>query len=202
MKQRVLVLNRAWQPVNIVGMRRAINLLFQEHAQVIHADASGHRVMPLAEWLAFSEKHPDPANSIRAVRLAVLAPSVLLLTEYDRLPRREVRFSRRNVYLRDAHRCQYCGRVFEVAELTLDHVVPREKGGKTNWENIVTACSRCNAKKANRLPNLAGMVLRKLPARPKWRAFLTAFAGEEEAAPWLPFIGAPPKDRARADSPQ
>lgn len=188
MKKRVLVLNKAWQPVNIVGMRRAINLLFQGNAQVVHDDGNGHHTYALDEWLEFSEKHPAPGESIRAVRLAVRAPSVLLLTGYDRLPRREVRFSRRNVYLRDGHRCQYCGRVFAPAELTLDHVVPRDRGGKTNWENIVTACVRCNARKADRLPLQAGMVLRKTPARPKWRAFITAFAAEEDAAAWLPFV--------------
>jgi len=189
MKNRALVLNKAWQPVNIVGMRRALTLMFQGHAQVVHAEADGaHRVFTLAEWMDYSERHPDAARSIRAVRLALLAPSVLLLTEFDRLPRREVRFCRRNVYLRDGHRCQYCGRVFSPGELTLDHVVPRELGGRTTWENIVTACARCNARKANRLPLQAGMTPRKAPARPRWRAFLSVLADTEREGAWQPFI--------------
>lgn len=191
LENRVLVLNRGWQPVNIVGVRRAIALLFQGHAQVIFSDpAGGHRVLDAAEWIAFSQEHPAPERSIHTVRLALRMPPVLLLTAYDRVPKRGIRFCRRNVYLRDGHRCQYCGQDFHVAELTLDHVVPRERGGKTSWENIVTACTRCNARKANRLPQQAGMVLRKIPARPKWGPFLASMLEPDEAGQWGPFIGA------------
>jgi 5-methylcytosine-specific restriction endonuclease McrA len=171
-------------------VRRAITLLFQGHASAIfEAIGGGHSVLSMEEWMEFSANNPEPGNSVRSVRIALRVPPVLLLTGFDRMPRHEVRFCRRNVYLRDTFRCQYCGRVFDERELTLDHVVPRDRGGKTNWENIVTACSRCNSRKANRLPNQAGMVLRKMPARPKWRTFLTSMAGQEEALPWLPFLG-------------
>lgn len=184
------MLNRAWQPVNIVGVRRAITLLFQDHARVIFTDPEeGHKLMDAGEWIEYSQEHPAPERSIRTVRLALRVPSVLLLSVYDRIPRREVRFCRRNVYLRDGCCCQYCGRPFDEGELTLDHVVPRERGGKTNWENIVTACARCNAHKANRLPHQAGMVLRKVPARPKWRNFMSVMAEMEDASPWRPFLG-------------
>lgn len=189
---RILVLNRAWHPVNVVGVRRAFTLLFQGHAQVIFADdANGgaHRVMGADEWVAFSTVNPDPVRCVRTVRMALRVPSVLLLTTYDRVPRREVRFCRRNVYLRDGGHCQYCGRMFDEGELTLDHVVPRERGGRTSWENIVTACVRCNARKANRLPHQAGMHLRKMPARPKWRAFMSTMADKENFREWHPFLG-------------
>jgi 5-methylcytosine-specific restriction endonuclease McrA len=191
MQQRVLVLNRVWQPVNIIGVRRAITLLFQGHANAIFETpgSGGHSVLNMEEWIEFSAKNPAPGHSVRSVRLALRLPPVLLLTGFDRMPRHEVRFCRRNVYLRDNFHCQYCGREFDERELTLDHVVPRDRGGKTNWENIVTACSRCNSRKANRLPHQAGMVLRKMPARPRWRAFLATMAGQEEALPWLPFLG-------------
>ncbi|MDR2512793.1 MAG: HNH endonuclease [Puniceicoccales bacterium] len=190
LQNRVLVLNRAWQPVNIVGVRRAIALIFQEHAQVIFAGSDGeHLVLDTAAWMAFSQKNPAPADCIRTVRLALRTPSVILLTAYDRVPRCEVHFSRRNVYLRDGFRCQYCGRVFDVRELTLDHVVPQDRGGKTNWENIVTACVRCNAHKANRLPHQAGVSLRRVPCRPKWRSFIAAFASLADAKSWKPFLG-------------
>jgi 5-methylcytosine-specific restriction endonuclease McrA len=189
---RVLVLNRAWHPVNIVGVRRAFTLLFQEHAQAIFtgsADGGNHRVMGVDEWIAFSTTHPAPARCVHTARMALRVPSVLLLMVYDRVPRREVRFCRRNVYLRDGCRCQYCGRIFDEGELTLDHVVPRERGGRTNWENIVTACVRCNARKANRLPHQAGMHLRKPPVRPKWRAFMATMAGKDDFEEWQPFLG-------------
>jgi 5-methylcytosine-specific restriction endonuclease McrA len=190
LQHRALVLNRAWQPVNIVGVRRAVSLLFQGRASVVFGtDGGSYSVLGAAEWIEFSGRNPEPESSIRSVNLALRMPDVLLLTEFERMPRHEVRFCRRNVYLRDGFRCQYCGRVFDERELTLDHVVPRDRGGKTSWENIATACVRCNARKANRLPHQAGMVLRKTPARPKWRAFLSVVAAQEEARPWLPFLG-------------
>jgi 5-methylcytosine-specific restriction endonuclease McrA len=108
------------------------------------------------------------------------------------VPRREIRFSRRNVYLRDAHTCQYCGRVFREEELNLDHVVPRDVGGKTNWENIVTACVRCNSRKANRLPEQAGMSLRRPPAKPKWRLVVASSLAPEEQVAWKEFLEVAP----------
>ena len=190
LENRVLVLNRGWQPVNIVGVRRAITLLFQEHAQVIFSDPQGgHQMLDAAAWIEFSQNNPAPERSIHTVRLTLRIPPVLLLTGYDRIPKRGIRFSRHNVYLRDNHCCQYCGQHCHAAELTLDHVVPRERGGKTTWENIVTACVRCNARKANRLPQQAGMALRRAPARPKWGPFMAAAMATEEAGHWQPFLG-------------
>ncbi|MDR0534958.1 MAG: HNH endonuclease [Puniceicoccales bacterium] len=200
LQQRVLVLNRAWQPVNIVGVRRAVSMLFQGIANAVFempgqgdsGDPSGsYAVLDIEGWFAFSKEHPDFDSSrmLRSVRLALRLPHVVLLTQFERLPRRDVRFCRRNVYLRDGFRCQYCGGVFDERELTLDHVIPRDRGGRTAWENIVTACARCNARKSDRLPAQAGMVLRQPPARPKWHAFLSVLATREEARPWLPFIG-------------
>ncbi|MDR1497600.1 MAG: HNH endonuclease [Puniceicoccales bacterium] len=190
LQHRALVLNQAWQPVNIVGVRRAFSLLFQGHAKAIFPVPDGsYSVLNVEEWMEFSQKNPDPSHSLRSVNLALLAPPVLLLTSYDRVPRREVRFCRRNVYLRDAYRCQYCGRKFSESELTLDHVVPRDRNGKTNWENIVTACARCNARKANRLPHQAGMVLRRAPTRPRWQSFMSILAMDADASPWHPFLG-------------
>ncbi|NDH48809.1 MAG: HNH endonuclease [Acidimicrobiia bacterium] len=107
-------------------------------------------------------------------------------------PRREIRFSRRNVYLRDANTCQYCGRQFRDEELNLDHVVPRDIGGKTNWENIVTACVRCNSRKANRLPEQAGMTLRHPPTKPKWRLVVASSLSADEVECWKEFLEVTP----------
>ena len=191
--QRVLVLNRLWQPVNIVGLRRALSLVFRERASVVHPDDGTHRVFPAAEWVAHSRAHPpDPATAIRSPSLALRAPRVILLGVYDKVPRREIRFSRRNVYLRDQHNCQYCGRRFAEEELNLDHVVPRDRGGVTSWENIVTACIRCNARKANRLPTQAGMALQRAPQRPKWRMLVSASLSTAEMELWREFLDVAP----------
>ena len=190
---RVLVLNRLWQPVNIVGVLRAMNLLFRGRASVVHSDESGHRVFSATEWVAHSLAVPPPeAQAIRSPCIVLRMPRVLLLGAYDRVPRREIRFSRRNVYLRDGHQCQYCGRGFREEELNLDHVVPRDVGGKTSWENIVTACVRCNSRKANRLPEQAGMTLRRPPTKPKWRLVVASSLAPEELDSWREFLEVAP----------
>ncbi|MEI7602210.1 MAG: HNH endonuclease [Opitutae bacterium] len=170
-----------------------MNLLFRGRASVIYSDAKGHQVYPSAEWISYSLSNP-PADleSIRSPCIALRIPRVLLLGAYDRVPRREIRFSRRNIYLRDSHLCQYCGRVFREEELNLDHVVPRDVGGKTSWENIVTACVRCNSRKANRLPEQAGMTLRRVPAKPKWRLVVASSLSTDEAEVWKEFLEVTP----------
>ena len=191
---RVLVLYRLWQPVNIVGVLRAMNLLFRGRASAVHAEGEGsHQVFPAAEWLEHSLRHPPrSADGVRSACMLIRVPRVLLLGEYDRVPRREIRFSRRNVYLRDEHTCQYCGRQLREEELNLDHVVPRDVGGRTNWENIVTACIRCNARKANRQPEQAGMTLRRAPTRPRWRLVTASALSEDELAAWKSFLEVTP----------
>lgn len=191
--QRVLVLNRLWQAVNIIGMRRALSLVFRGRASVIHAEDASHRVFPAEAWLELSRSDPpSPDTAIRTPGVHLRPPRVILLSEYDKVPRRDIRFSRRNVYLRDSHCCQYCGRRFMEEELNLDHVVPRDRGGVTAWENIVTACIRCNAQKANRLPTQAGMVLRRAPQRPRWRMLVAASLSEEETVIWRDFLDVAP----------
>jgi 5-methylcytosine-specific restriction endonuclease McrA len=191
--QRVLVLNRLWQPVNIIGLRRALSLLFRERASVIYADEGSHRVFPAEEWVSHSRANPPPdSEAIRSPSLALRPPRIILLAAYDKVPRREIRYSRRNVYLRDNHNCQYCGRKFSDEELNLDHVVPRDRGGVTSWENIVTACIRCNAKKANRLPTQAGMSLQRAPQRPKWRMLMSASLTAQEMDLWREFLDVAP----------
>ena len=106
---------------------------------------------------------------IHGARIAILVPKIVVLSIYDRLPRLEVRFSRRNVFLRDKFTCQYCAKVLPETQLNLDHVTPRDKGGRTTWENIVTSCFRCNTRKANKLPHEAGMHPRSKPFAPRWR---------------------------------
>jgi 5-methylcytosine-specific restriction endonuclease McrA len=99
---------------------------------------------------------------------AIRVPRVIQLTHYDRIPRRDVKFSRHNIYLRDSNRCQYCGGRFSSSELSLDHVVPLSRGGMTNWENVVCACVSCNVKKGNRTPEEAGIRPLTSPERPRW----------------------------------
>ncbi|KAF0095261.1 MAG: HNH endonuclease [Puniceicoccaceae bacterium 5H] len=190
--RRVLVLNRNWQAVNIIGVKRAFSLLWQEHARVINTFDGQFLPMSTAEWLAFSDeaasKNLRYAEWVRTIRRNILMPKVLLLHDYDRLPIAEVKFNRQNIFERDNYTCQYTGKVFRAKDLTLDHVIPRERGGRTSWENIVTCSREINARKANRLPHEAGLRLIRKPSRPKWRPFVAIVAGSDIDESWAQFL--------------
>ena len=190
LKYRVLVLNRLWQPVNIVGVARAFSLLLQDHAQVIYTGDENFRLMNSVAWLALSkEASPEDSEAyIQTVRLRIRLPKVLLLRNYDKLPTQEIKFTRDNLFERDDYRCQYCGNHFDVVHLNMDHVIPRDRGGRTSWENIVTSCIKCNSRKANRLPHQANMHLIRKPKRPKWRPFVSSLIGQNYDSDWDHFI--------------
>ncbi len=188
---RVLVLNRNWQAVNIIGVRRAFSLMWQNHVQIINTFEGEYTVLSTAGWMAYSmERNPPPptAEYIRTIRMHILLPKVLLLKSFDRLPVAEVKFNRQNVFERDNFICQYSGRVYKPKDLTLDHVIPRERGGRTTWENIVTCSREVNALKANRLPHEAGLRLIRKPERPKWRPFVSVAAGSDIDEAWGGFL--------------
>jgi len=170
------VLNRSWQPVHICGVRRALGLLFLGHADVVHVHGeSDIRTHDLAAWLDFSQKGQWAADDLlRSPRLRIAAPRIIVLGSYDRIPRKEIRFSRDNVFQRDSYTCQYCGKHFEARHLNIDHVIPRDKGGPTSWENVVTSCVPCNSRKANKLPHIARMIPMRPPRPPKWRPLATS----------------------------
>ncbi len=147
----VLVLNSTYEPLNIVPVQRAIVLLLKEKAEVVEAAQS----------------------QIRAEHLAMDWPLVIRLIAFVPLPRRlPLPLSRRTVLARDMYTCQYCGSQPGRQELTVDHVIPRSRGGKTIWENVVAACGSCNRRKGDRTPEEAQMQLRIKPARPQFVAIV------------------------------
>lgn len=188
---RVLVLNRNWQAVNIIGMRRAFALLWQEHARVINTFDGDFAPLTAGEWIEFSMRPGEPpkgAEYVRTIRLHIILPKILLLRDYDRLPIAEVKFNRQNVFERDNYTCQYTGRVCRPKDLTLDHVIPRDRGGRTSWENIVTCAREVNSRKGNRLPHEAGLRLIRKPESPRWRPFVALAAGSRVDRSWLNFL--------------
>ncbi|MCD6340038.1 MAG: HNH endonuclease [Verrucomicrobia bacterium] len=188
LNQPVLVLNRLWQAVNICTVRRALVLLFQGHAQVVWASEGGvYQTFSFREWRDFSQERPGE-ESVRSVSFRIRIPRVILLLVFDRMPRKEVKFTRHNIFERDKNTCQYCGKVFDRKDLNLDHVIPRDRGGPTTWENIVCSCVACNAKKGNRTPEEAGMRLIRRPRRPKWRPFVQVNFGAPCHESWRHFI--------------
>ncbi len=160
----VLVLNRVFQAVQITSARRALTLLYKGQVKAVDSE---YRTYDFENWADI----PVPGDDERFVRTPsrnILIPHVVQLLVFDRLPRQEVKFSRGNIYLRDGNRCQYCGKKFSSSELSLDHVVPISRGGKSTWENVVCACLPCNVKKGNKLLTETGLQLKRQPVRPKW----------------------------------
>jgi 5-methylcytosine-specific restriction endonuclease McrA len=188
--QPVLVLNRLWQAVNVIGARRAFALLAREHASVVHHHDEDFRVFSLMDWMDFSVHNPpmDELDAVHTPRTVVRLPRVILLAYFDRLPCKELKLTRNNVFERDRETCQYCGKGFEREDLNLDHVIPRDRGGKTTWENIVCSCVRCNTRKANRLPHEAHMRLVRKPVRPKWRPVISLVLNTQQRERWKDFL--------------
>lgn len=137
----VLVLNASYEPVNICAARRALVLILK--------------------GVAMAEEHAQ--GNFHAQRAAFPMPSVIRLLEYRRIPHQSRALSRKNILMRDRFTCQYCHKVFNSADLTLDHVIPRSRGGDTSWENLVASCHACNNRKGNRTPDEAGMKLLHAP---------------------------------------
>jgi 5-methylcytosine-specific restriction endonuclease McrA len=171
--QQVLVLNASYEPLNVTTVRRAHVLVFKGKAEVI-------------------EKLDEP---LRSATVAFPRPNVIRLVQYVRVPRTiQRKISRRALFARDGWRCMYCGT--NGGKLTLDHVVPRSRGGESVWENVVTSCAPCNMRKGNRLPEEVSMSLRMKPRPPApvlfihlatpripdgWHPYLNGFGGSATA---------------------
>ena len=115
-------------------------------------------------------------------------PEVIVLTAFNRFVKREVRLSRKNIFERDQCTCQYCAKKFSKSDFTIDHVMPRSRGGRDTWENLVLACVRCNIKKGNRTPLEAHMPLLKEPAKPKWLPKFGTPLPRESIETWQRFV--------------
>ncbi len=157
---RVLVLNASYEPINVCTVRRAAVLVLKDRAEILER----------GEW------------ALRGESLTLPRPVVIRLKTYVRIPRDAHRrkITRRAVFARDRWTCQYCGR--EHGNLTVDHVIPRSKGGSSGWDNIVACCAPCNRRKGDRLPSQANMVPRESPAAPGATIFIHV------AAPVIPRV--------------
>lgn len=162
---RVLILNASFEPLHVCSVKRAIALLMHDVA----------------------ERVEDAASVLRTPTTAVPVPSVVRLKRYVRRPHRQrVAFNRRNLFRRDDHRCQYCGR--RASDLTLDHVLPRSRGGPTSWENVVACCRSCNARKRDRTPEEARMDLSRPPSAPRF-VFTSAYGLIQDVDPiWRRYL--------------
>ncbi|CAN5598387.1 HNH endonuclease [soil metagenome] len=186
--QPVLVLNRLWQAVNTCSVRRAFTLLYQGSAQVVYSDEQNNFLThDYSSWRDFSKDNPEK-DMVHTISLSVRVPRIIVLLLFERLPKKEVKFTRHNVFERDKNTCQYCAKVFDRSDLNLDHVFPRDRGGQTTWENIVCSCIPCNTKKGNRLAHEVGMQLIRKPKRPKWRPFVNISFSNHHHESWRHFL--------------
>ncbi len=160
----VLVLNQNYEPLNVCNVRRAFVLVDCGKAEIIE-NGRGYLHTPSALFEI---------------------PSVIRLIYLIRRPRPQGRLTRREVFLRDRFSCQYCGK--QTKELTLDHVLPRHRGGGHHWENVVAACKGCNHRKAGRTPTEAHMHLGREPVRPRYNLFHTFYPYLEQQEEWRKFI--------------
>lgn len=178
-----LVLNRSFLPVHVTTVRRAFSLLYRGVAKAVDEN---YQTFDFGDWASVSTIERE---AVGVVSGALRIPRVILLVSFDRVPRREVRFSRHNIFIRDGNTCQYCGNRKPRQELNLDHVLPRSRGGLTTWENIVCACLDCNRRKGGRSPVEAGMRLRRRPRRPSWTPFVARSLAGTCYHEWRPFLG-------------
>ncbi len=159
---RALLLNASFEPLCVVSSRRAVVLVLKEKAEIVHRNGA--------------EFHSE--------RRTVPVPTVIRLVHFVRVPFRAIApLSRRAVFARDGHRCQYCERAAE----NLDHVVPRSRGGTHTWDNVVASCRSCNARKEDRLPSECGMAPRRPPAAPHATRSLIVSAGPVDPV-WQPYL--------------
>jgi len=141
---RTLLLNTTFEPISVLSWKKAVTLVFLGKVEVLK----------------------EYEREIRGVSVNMRQPAVIRLLRLVRNNHVNVKFSRKNIFLRDNYTCQYCGRKFEPKSLTCDHIIPRSRGGEAEWTNIVTSCLHCNLKKGDKLPDEAGMHPRKRPSRP------------------------------------
>ena len=191
----VLVLNRFFMAVRVIDVRRAFTLLYRECAEVIDMEEGAHfQSYDFESWCELSEltavdKQPGE-EYLKTVRLELRIPRILRLTRFERMPIQTVRFNRKNLFARDDHTCQYCGRQAPTSQLSMDHVIPRSYGGMTSWDNIVCSCLRCNGRKGGRTPKEARMKLLRRPAKPRVNPLMEKSADDPRYACWKTFLPA------------
>ena len=189
----VLVLNKYYSPINITSVKRAFSLLFNKIAEVITVEEEIYNNYDFYSWAEVSElknRHDDELDYdwVKTPNLNLIAPRVMRLLKYDKVREYKVKLTRRNIYYRDNNICQYCGKVFKTKDLNIDHIIPRSKGGRDTWHNLVCACTNCNIRKGNKLPHDAGMTLIREPIRPQLNPLIKIYVGKKKYASWKTFL--------------
>lgn len=194
LQNRVLKLNRNYQPIEIITAKDAFILLWKNFAEVVTIEDGTYANYTFSSWAEVSElkekldEWTEHDEWIHTPSLTLEIPRVIRVLAFDNVPKYSIKLTRKNIYLRDANTCQYCGKVFPIKDLNIDHVNPRSHGGKNTWENLVCSCIKCNQKKRDRTPQEAGMKLIKLPCMPKHNPHITVHIGYAKYKSWQNFL--------------
>ena len=188
----VLVLNRFYMAIHVTTARRAFALLYKERAEVVSISKNRMENFDFQSWKELSQFkdqfEEEPADYVRTVSFEIRVPRIIRLFFYDKLPLQSVKLNRKNLFARDRSRCQYCGRKLPTSELSLDHIIPRSRRGKTVWENVVTCCADCNVKKGGRLPWEVGMRLVRKPTKPSRSPLIRLKVRSQRYKSWKQFV--------------
>lgn len=188
-----LVLNKNYQPVNIVSWKKAINKVINGRAEVVYLENEKYENYNFNDWLLFTKeklrKGKYEEKLIFTENFPILAPSVIRTLYYGEVKGKYVKLTRRNLYLRDDYTCCYCGKKHKANDLNIDHIIPRSKGGKHKWENVVCSCIKCNTKKGDYLLGECNMRLLKKPYIPFHHLMENGHTiDENKMRKWGPFI--------------
>src|SRR5437867_6837210 len=190
-KTIVLVLNRHWQAIHVRTPQEAFCMMATNVATALEIDGENHvRPVTWDEWIALPVRPQD--NAVQTVQGQVRAPTVIVAVNFAKVPKKRPKLCAKTIRERDDNRCQYTGKVLKPEEGSLDHVVPRSRGGKDAWENLVWSDKAVNAKKGNRLPHEAGLKLLALPRAPKELPVSALIRNDHSLADWTLFV----KDKA------
>jgi 5-methylcytosine-specific restriction endonuclease McrA len=203
-KSIVLVLNRNWQAINIrtpqeafcmmaTNVATALDIEFDDgtkeascHSSLVTRHASSLRPVTWDEWITLPIRDGD--NAVRTVRGAIRVPTVIVAVNFAKVPKKRPKLCARTIRERDGNRCQYTGALLRPDEGSLDHVVPRSRGGPDTWENLVWSSKQVNTRKGNRLPHEAGLKLRKVPRAPKEMPVSALIRNAHGVAEWKLFL--------------
>jgi 5-methylcytosine-specific restriction endonuclease McrA len=196
----VLVLNSSYAVLRLVSARRAFVLLVRQAAEVITIDGGHYESFDFARWtdrsFVLAGADDDHLDWVHTATLTLAVPRIIRLTDYHGFPRQGVALTRRNVYARDGNVCQYCGKRLAARQLTIDHVIPRSRGGTESWSNLVTACMPCNTRKGGRSPRSAGMQLIRKPVEPRRNPLMLLRLQSPKYHSWRVFLNEPADRRA------
>ena len=180
----VLVLNRYFVPITVTSVKRAFVMLYCGVAKAVDRDYNTFDFDSWSEITALKDRD----EVIKTVNTVIKTPRVIMVVRYDGVFRKEAKFNRINIFRRDGGMCQYCSEKFPRPELTIDHVIPRSKGGKSVWNNVVCCCIDCNRKKGGNTPAQARMKLKSKPTKPVWDPFSNIYIRAVRYKEWKPFL--------------